>query len=120
AVSLLLVNLAPVLTVLFYALRVKRLYAPMRSMLLYHLWFVARFYAIGMMLGSMGASRARKVAIGARLHSPAHTPDSRRADANARAVTRLRDLSPPDWKSITYNPFIRCHRPSIGTEETDA
>jgi glycosyltransferase involved in cell wall biosynthesis len=74
-VSLLLVNLAPALTVLFYVLRVKRLYAPMRSMLLYHLWFLARFYAIGMMLGSMGASRERKVAIGARLHSPAHTPE---------------------------------------------
>jgi glycosyltransferase involved in cell wall biosynthesis len=74
-VSLLLLNLAPALTVLFYARRVRRLYAPFRSMLLYHLWLMARFYAIGMMLGSMGASRERKVAIGARLHSPAHTPD---------------------------------------------
>jgi glycosyltransferase involved in cell wall biosynthesis len=74
-VSLLLVNLAPALTVLFYAARVKRLYAPFRSMLLYHLWFLARFYAIAMMLASMGASRERKVAIGARLHSPAHTPE---------------------------------------------
>jgi glycosyltransferase involved in cell wall biosynthesis len=75
AISLLLVNLAPALTVLFYALRVKGLYAPFRSMLLYHLWFLARFYAIGMMLGSIGASRERKIAIGARLHGPAHTPE---------------------------------------------
>lgn len=74
-VSLLLVNLAPAFTVLFYALRVKRLYAPLRSMLLYQLWFLARFYAIAMMVGSMGASRERKIAIGARLHSPAHTPE---------------------------------------------
>jgi GT2 family glycosyltransferase len=73
--SLLLVNLAPAFTVLFYALRVKRLYAPFRSMLLYHLWFLARFYAILMMIASMGASKERKIAIGARLHSPEHTPD---------------------------------------------
>ena len=74
-VSLVLVNLAPAFTILFYAARVKRLYAPFRSMLLYHLWFLARFYAIAMMLASMGASKERKVAIGARLHSPAHTPE---------------------------------------------
>jgi glycosyltransferase involved in cell wall biosynthesis len=74
-VSLLLINLAPASTVLFYALRVKRLYAPLRSMLLYHLWFLARFYAIAMMLASMGTSSERKIAIGARLHSPAHTPE---------------------------------------------
>jgi GT2 family glycosyltransferase len=73
-VSLLLMNLAPASTVLFYALRVKCLYAPLRSMLLYHLWFLARFYAIAMMLASMGTSSKRKIATGARLHSPAHTP----------------------------------------------
>ena len=74
-VSLVLVNLAPALTVLFYAARVKRLYAPLRALLLYHLWFLARFYAILMMVASMGASKERKVAIGARLHSPARTPE---------------------------------------------
>jgi glycosyltransferase involved in cell wall biosynthesis len=74
-VLLLLLNLAPAFNVLFYALRVRRLYAPFRSMLLYHLWFLARFYAIAMMIGSMGASKERKIAIGARLHSPAHTPE---------------------------------------------
>jgi GT2 family glycosyltransferase len=74
-VSLLLLNLAPASTVLFYALRVKCLYAPLRSMLLYHLWFLARFYAIAMMVASMGASSERKIAMSARLHSPAHTPE---------------------------------------------
>lgn len=75
-VSLLLVNLAPVLTVLFYWLRVKRLYAPLRSLLLYHLWFLARFYAMAMMVSSLGASTERKVAIGGRLHSPPQTRNS--------------------------------------------
>jgi glycosyltransferase involved in cell wall biosynthesis len=75
ATSLLLVNLAPGLTVLFYARRVKRLHAPLQSILLYHLWFLARFYAIGMMIGSLGASSERKIAIGARLHSPAQSPE---------------------------------------------
>jgi|ERR1700730_3960093 len=74
--SLVLVNLAPALTVLFYAARVKGPFAPFQSMLLYHLWFLARFYAIVMMVGFLGASTERKIAIGARLHSPAQTPDS--------------------------------------------
>jgi GT2 family glycosyltransferase len=74
-ISLLLVNLAPAFTVLFYALRVKRLYAPLQSMLLYHLWFLARFYAIAMMVASLGSSAERKIAIGARLHSPAQNPE---------------------------------------------
>jgi glycosyltransferase involved in cell wall biosynthesis len=75
-VSLLLVNLAPVLTVLFYSLRVKRFYAPLRSVLLYHLWFLARFYAMAMMVGSLGASTERKIAIGGRLHSPPQSRNS--------------------------------------------
>ncbi len=53
-ISLVLVNLAPAFTVCYYALRVKRLYAPLQSMLLYHLWFLARFYAIAMMVASAG------------------------------------------------------------------
>ncbi len=59
----------------FYAARVKRLYAPFRSMLLYHLWFWRGFMRSPLMLASWALRKKRKVAIGARLHSPAHTPE---------------------------------------------
>lgn len=75
AVSVVLVNLAPAFTVLFYATRVKRLYAPLRAVFLYHLWFLARFYAMGQIMVSLGVSPERKIAIGARLHSSAETQE---------------------------------------------
>ncbi len=71
AVSLALVNLAPVLTVLYFFVRVKRFQAPLESVLLYHVYLLARFYALWKIVISMGASPERKVAIGARLHSSA-------------------------------------------------
>jgi len=82
AVSLVLVNLAPVLTVLYFAMRVKRLPSLFKSILLYHVYLLARFYALWNIVVSMGASPERKVAIGARLHSAAdvlnpRTPDRR-------------------------------------------
>ena len=72
-ISVLLANLAPALSILYRALTVRRLYAPIRSMLLYHVYFLARFYAMWNILLSLGRSAEAKNAISMRLHSSAKT-----------------------------------------------
>jgi glycosyltransferase involved in cell wall biosynthesis len=66
---LLLVNLAPALSVGYRSWTVGTLYAPMRSILLYHVYFLGRFYAMWKMALSLGTSAETKNAISARLHS---------------------------------------------------
>jgi glycosyltransferase involved in cell wall biosynthesis len=67
-VFVLLVNLAPLLTILYRAWQVKRLYAPFRSMLLYHTFFLAQLYAAGNILVSFGRSPEVKHAMSVRLY----------------------------------------------------
>ena len=67
----LLVNLAPLLTILYRAWQVKRLYAPFKSTLLYHIYFLAQLYAMWKALVSLSASPETKHARSARLHGSA-------------------------------------------------
>ena len=46
ALSIALFNLAPVVTVLYRGWQLKRLYAPLQAILLYHVYFLGRFYAL--------------------------------------------------------------------------
>lgn len=70
-----LVNLAPAVTVLYRMLRAKRsLDAPFKLAVLYHIFFIARAYAMGKMIISLGASPERKIALSERLHNSAKTP----------------------------------------------
>jgi hypothetical protein len=65
----LLVNLAPVLTVLYRAARTKAVsYSPVQAVLLYHVYFLARIYAIWNVVLSWGASPEERNARAARLH----------------------------------------------------
>jgi len=65
---LLLVDLAPVITILYRAWQVKRApYAPAKAILLYHVYFFARFYAIWKLVLFSRASLENRCAIGARL-----------------------------------------------------
>jgi glycosyltransferase involved in cell wall biosynthesis len=76
AVFLVLVTFAPAITVVYRMLQVRRLlYAPLRLMLLYHVYFIARFYTLWKMLMSIGASPERKIAMSARLHNSAKAPE---------------------------------------------
>jgi GT2 family glycosyltransferase len=67
----LLVNLAPLLTVLYRAWQVKRLYKPLQAMLLYHIFFVAQFYALWNIVVSLGVSPEARHAMSVRLYSAA-------------------------------------------------
>jgi glycosyltransferase involved in cell wall biosynthesis len=70
-----LVNLAPALTIFYRRLQTgRRLYAPFKLALLYHLFFLARFYAIGKMIAFRKTSPQRKIAMSARLHNSATAP----------------------------------------------
>lgn len=65
----LLVNLAPVLTVLYRAVRTETVsYPSARAVLLYHVYFLARIYAIWNVMRSWGASPEERNARAARLH----------------------------------------------------
>lgn len=65
---ILLVNVAPLITILYRAWQVKRPpFAPVKAILLYHVYFFARFYAIWKLVRFSRASLENKCAIGARL-----------------------------------------------------
>jgi glycosyltransferase involved in cell wall biosynthesis len=70
-ISVGLINAAPLLTILYRAWRVKRLYAPFRSLLLYHIYFLSQLYALWNVMVSFGVSPEVKHARSARLHSSA-------------------------------------------------
>jgi len=64
-----LINLAPVLTLLYRAVRAKTVsYSPAQAVLLYHVYFLARIYAIWNVMLSWGASPEERNAKAARLH----------------------------------------------------
>jgi len=67
----LLVNMAPVLTLLYRAWQVKRLYSPIKSIPLYHIYFLSQLYALWKVVVSLGASLETKHARSARLHRSA-------------------------------------------------
>jgi glycosyltransferase involved in cell wall biosynthesis len=64
----LLVNLAPLLAVLYRGLQIRRFYAPLRSILLYHLYFAAQLFAIWKALSSARLSPEVRHALSVRLH----------------------------------------------------
>lgn len=69
ACFVLLVNLAPALTILYRTARTKGVsYSPIQAMFLYHVYFLARFYAIWKLLLSWRSSPAERNAMSARLH----------------------------------------------------
>ena len=71
ALSGLFFNLAPLLTILYRALQVKRVYKPFQSMLLYHLNFLAQLYAMWNIALSLGATPEVKHAMSVRLYRSA-------------------------------------------------
>jgi glycosyltransferase involved in cell wall biosynthesis len=72
AAFVVLVNLAPVLTILYRRVQGGRpLYAPFRLMLLYHIFFIARFYTMWKMVAASRVSPERRIAMSVRLHSSA-------------------------------------------------
>jgi glycosyltransferase involved in cell wall biosynthesis len=71
ALLVVLVNLAPVLTIAYRGWQVKRFHAPLRSILLYHLYFLAQLFAMWKVLVSLGHSLEVKHAISVRLHGSA-------------------------------------------------
>lgn len=65
----LLVNLAPALTILYRGVQMRHLTrAPLKAMLLYHVYFLARFYAMWKLLLSWGLSPEERNDMSARLH----------------------------------------------------
>jgi GT2 family glycosyltransferase len=62
AVFIFMLNLAPIATVLYRGWQVKHFYAPFKATLLYHVYFMARLYAVCKLIFSLDASspRARK------------------------------------------------------------
>ena len=70
-IFILLVNLAPLLTILYRAFQVKRVHTPFRSLLLYQVYFLAQLYAIWNAMIALGASSETKHAMSARLHGSA-------------------------------------------------
>jgi glycosyltransferase involved in cell wall biosynthesis len=71
ALFIVLINLAPVLTIIYRGWQVKRFHAPFRSILLYHLYFLAQLFAMWKVLVSLGLSTQLKHAISVRLHGSA-------------------------------------------------
>jgi glycosyltransferase involved in cell wall biosynthesis len=71
-----LVNLAPVLTIFYRSLQTgRRLEAPFKLALLYHVFFLARFYTMGKMIAFRKTSPQKRIAMSARLHNSATAPD---------------------------------------------
>jgi glycosyltransferase involved in cell wall biosynthesis len=68
AIFILLVNVAPGFAVLYRGLQIKRFYAPLRSILLYHLYFAAQIFAIWKALTSARLSPELRHALSVRLH----------------------------------------------------
>ncbi len=67
--SLLLINLAPALTILYRTVQMRHVpWAFFQAMVLYHIYFLARFYAIWKLMLSWGASAEERNAMSARLH----------------------------------------------------
>jgi glycosyltransferase involved in cell wall biosynthesis len=76
AVFVIFINFAPLLTILYRRIQTRRaLFAPLKLMLLYHIFFVARFYSTWKMIVSFGDSPERKIAMSARLHNSAKTSE---------------------------------------------
>lgn len=71
---ILLVNLAPLLTILYRAWQVKGVHSLFRAMFLYHIYFLARLYAVWITLASLGVLPEAKHAMGTRLHNSAKSP----------------------------------------------
>jgi glycosyltransferase involved in cell wall biosynthesis len=70
-----LVNVAPMLTILYRKLQTGRpFYAPFRLAFLYQIFFLARFYTMGKMIAFRKKSPQRKIAMSARLHNSARAP----------------------------------------------
>jgi glycosyltransferase involved in cell wall biosynthesis len=69
----LLVNLAPVLAILYRARQLRRLYSPAKSLLLYHVYFLAQAYGMWRAMTSLGKSAETKHARSARLHGSARS-----------------------------------------------
>jgi GT2 family glycosyltransferase len=67
----LLVNLAPLLTVLYRTWQVKRLYKPLQAVLLYHIFFLAQLYAVWIIVISWGGSPEAKHAMSLRIYGAA-------------------------------------------------
>ncbi len=75
-VFLVLINLSPLLTIVYRRVQGGRpLHAPLRLLLLYHVFFVARFYTMWRMLVSLGRSRETRIAMSAHLHNSARKPE---------------------------------------------
>lgn len=71
ALLIVLVNLAPVLTIIYRGWQVKRFHAPLKSILLYHLFFLAQLFAMWKIMVSMGLSPEEKHVISVRLYGSA-------------------------------------------------
>lgn len=64
-VAVLLFNIAPTISVLYRGLQMKHFYAPLRAILLYHVYFLARFYAMcQLMIRRFSTRRKRGVSAG--------------------------------------------------------
>jgi glycosyltransferase involved in cell wall biosynthesis len=68
ALFIVLVNLVPVLTIIYRGWQVKRFHAPLKSLLLYHLYFLAQLFAMWKVVVSLGRSPEAKHAISVRLY----------------------------------------------------
>ena len=88
-----LIDAAPLLAILYRAWRVKRLYAPFKSLLLYHIYFLSQLYALWNVMVSFGVSPEVKHARSTRLHSSAR-PSDRTGDA--RSVLADAALNKPE------------------------
>ena len=71
AIFILLINLAPLLTVIYRAWQTKHSYRPVQCMLLYHIYFLAQLYAVWNIAKSWGASPDVKHARSVRLYRSA-------------------------------------------------
>ncbi len=63
ALSIALINVAPVATVLFRARQRKRFYAPLQAILLYHVYFLGRFHALYQLMFSQNRPGDSKAAV---------------------------------------------------------
>jgi hypothetical protein len=88
-----LINAAPLLAIAYRAWRLKRLYAPFKSLLLYHIYFLSQLYALWNVMVSFGVSPEAKHARSARLHSSARLNDR---TGDARSVLADAALNKPE------------------------